>query len=140
MKVHEILTENEVLDEARTAPLYHATSFKNAIGILSQNKINGVTNQTITNQLKKKYAAFKNSTPNSFRGVSFTRDYNFAKAWAKDFGDEDLSGVTFVFDQEKMSRTFGKRLIPLNFYAYSNEYPEEERQKLPVLDEPTAAK
>ena len=81
---------NQPLTESHSAPLYHSTGFYNADQIIKTNRMNANT-----------LLRYKN-----IRGVSFTRNLEFARHW---------SDIILVFDQEKLRHNY--KIIPYNFYG-----------------------
>ena len=99
MKFNDIL----LLVEARTAPLYHATSMLQAEKILAGNSLTGYTLQTINGK--------------TVHGVSLSRDLNFAKHWLTTGNAQSgkgRGGVIFELDQNKLAQRY--KIAPIDYY------------------------
>lgn len=93
-----MITFKQFLTEARMAPLYHATSAKNADRILS----------TLTLRASDKDAIGK-----SF--VSLTRSFRYAQQWNDELNRSARNSVIFEFDQLALSQNY--KLEPTNYFA-----------------------
>jgi hypothetical protein len=107
---------SEILTESRQAPLFHATSLEAALAILAGNKIAGTTGQRLDARRGKRYKmrnddwhgavyGYKMKGGRDAKGVSLTRDYNFANSWQR-------SDVIFVLDQAKLAQT--TEIVPID--------------------------
>ena len=120
MKISELF----VINEAREGNLYHATSYLNSINILIDNKMLGKTIQTMPNRLPKKVNAYPGQ--GLARGVSLTRNLQFAIDWAKGFGNEQVGGIVFTLDHALLYRDFGKKIQPIDYFQTSVSNPDED--------------
>lgn len=115
------------LIEGRDAPLYHGVAHRNAIQQLQQDFIQGLTNQRFWpdgRRLRDNHLEYEDSF--WLRGISTTRDQNYAKDWAD---------VVYVLDQSKLTQRY--KVIPYN-WGYSNSRnnkpdPKREREEFIVL-------
>lgn len=112
----------EIINEAATAPLYHGTTFSNAVDILTDGAFRAFT--TIGMDGK---AYFGISTSRSPRMSHIDHD-PAQKAWEKD----TIEGfnVIFVIDQNKIRQKF--KIIPFDFFKGSktSSYFNKEVNKL----------
>lgn len=102
----------EILDEAATAPLYHGTTFSNAMDIVKDGFFRAFSGFTIKGQL--------------FYGVSTSRSPRFShidhdpnqKAWEK--GTIEGFNVIFVLDQNKIRQRH--KIVPYDYFkdSYKN--------------------
>jgi hypothetical protein len=104
MKLVELYAKTASLVEARSAPLYHATSYESAIKILQTNQIKSKTMHL--NHLHL-YSTGKKIEQ---KGVSLTRDFNFAK----NFPDKEGAKVIFVLDQQKLAQRY--KIKPVDYF------------------------
>ena len=87
---------NEFITEWREANLYHATSIPNAIRIWRDDALRGGTGP---------------GGSNGFRGVSTTRNYNYALGYMLGDNYDDQGGVIFWIDQDLVKRDLGRRRL-----------------------------
>ncbi len=120
MRLHQIT-------EGRDAPLYHGVRFDHAAKQLKENRIEGRTTQRFWpggRRLKDDHPEYKDSF--WLKGVSLTRDINYAKHWAD---------IVYVIDQTKLSQRY--KIIPFN-WGYANaksrgQHHKREREEFVVL-------
>lgn len=87
------------ITEARMAPLYHGTSYDEALRILND-----------------KCIRVNYSEEEDTKTASLTRSLKYARKWVSDSGKSGPSGaVVFELDQSKLSHNY--KLIPYNFFA-----------------------
>jgi hypothetical protein len=100
-----------IIKEAKTAPLYHYTPFKNFVNILQTNILKGYThpNQIINND------------PNRY--VYITRDYNRQFA-----SDRSLSSIGLRLDQQKLINNY--KIIPSQTSISSNQKVKHSRTNI----------
>lgn len=102
MKLSDLVSVNEEINNF----LYHSTSYETALKILKNNNINGLTiHQTGVDKI--------------IRGVSLTRDLNFAKSW---------DDCIFVLDKEALISKF--KLLPYNAFKSAKKYRSESEEFL----------
>lgn len=109
-----------VNEEASRAPLYHAIKFDRAKKALQENKLDCYSFQRIWpegKRLKDDQPGYYNSQ--YLRGISLTRDFEYAKSW---------NDIVFEFDQEKLKQKW--RIVPYNWgYSIGGEYKQGVRMK-----------
>lgn len=117
---------SELINEGRDAPLYHGVSYDHAIDQLKNNRIEGRTTQRFWpdgRRLKDTHPEYEDSF--WLKGVSLTRDVNYAKHWAD---------IIYVIDQRKLSQRY--KIIPFN-WGYASRArqvdPKREREEFVVL-------
>lgn len=107
-------------EEVSRASLYHAIEFKRALSALSDNKLDCYSFQRICpggKRLKDDHPDYYNSE--YLRGISLTRDFNYAKNW---------NNIVFEFDQEKLRQKF--KIVPYNWgYSVGRGYKQGHRMK-----------
>jgi len=117
---NNIQLKNIVGENPTLAPLYHAITHERAIKALDENKLGGYTIQRYWKDGRRR----KDDEPDYesglwMRGLSLTRDIEFAKTW---------NDVIFVFDQEKIKTKY--KLLPYNWgYSIGNGYKQGARMK-----------
>lgn len=101
----------QFLEEGRDSPLYHATSYRDILNMLKENKITAYTYHSYDIPLKKKY---KKSKYDEVKVVSLTRNIRFAQEWLNQgvMG----SGAILELDQRKLTQKY--KLLPFNFFSY----------------------
>jgi hypothetical protein len=88
---------SEFITEWRESYLYHATSIPNAIQIWRQDALKGGTGP--------RYGRTK------FKGVSTTRNYNYALGYMTGDNYDDRGGVIFWINQELVKQDLGRRRL-----------------------------
>jgi hypothetical protein len=115
MKLSEIF--NELLGESiLKSPfkgrnvLYHSSGFGQGIDILTDNRINAATKQTISTKLNPSNPNYNVDSKN-YNGVSLTRDNRL-----------NFNNMEFILDGDLIKRNFGNKLVPHDFYKpYGNK-------------------
>lgn len=118
---------SDLIFEGRDAPLYHGVRFDYAIDQLENNRIEGRTTQRFWpdgRRLKDNDPEYENSF--WLKGVSLTRDIDYAKHWAD---------IIYVLDQRLLAQRY--KIIPFN-WGYANTRtrgvdPKREREEFVVL-------
>lgn len=100
---------SEIISESSRATLFHGMALEHALTALTNNELLGLTTQRWWPDGRRR----TDSEPDYhdsywMKGVSLTRDANFAKSWG---------GVVLELDQEKLKHRF--KIIPFN-WLYSN--------------------
>lgn len=112
--------ENYINESYSRAPLYHALDTKYAVTALDNNKLDAYTFQRFWEdgrRYKDDHPNYKNSF--YYRGLSLTRDINYAKKF---------NTIIFEFDQEKLKQKY--TLIPYNWgFSIGRGYEQKERVK-----------
>ena len=85
------------ITEARTAPLYHATSVENAARIINGNELHGNSFHKLNDQ--------------EYKGISLTRSLAFARSWTPG----SFGGVVFELDQNKLSHNY--KFLPIDYFS-----------------------
>jgi hypothetical protein len=110
----------KLFEEQSRADLYHAIKPEYAINSLNTNKLDCYSIQrTWPNgiRLKDDHPEYENS--DYLRGLSLTRDIDYAKNW---------QSIVFVFDQEKLKTKW--KLLPYNWgYSIGGDYKQGIRAK-----------
>ena len=117
----------DLIIEGRDAPLYHGVRFSHAVDQLENNRIEGRTSQRFWpdgRRLRDDHPEYEDSF--WLKGVSLTRDINYAKQWAD---------IVYVLDQRLLSQQY--KIIPFN-WGYANTRsrgvdPKREREEFVVL-------
>ncbi len=109
-----------IFEEASRADLYHAIKPEFAIPALKTNKLDCYSFQRSWPggiRMKDDQPGYDES--DWMRGLSLTRDVQFAKNWG---------GVVFVFDQEKLKTKY--KIVPFNWgFSIGNGYEQGMRAK-----------
>lgn len=101
---------SEFITEWKEAYLYHATSIPNAIQIWRQDALTGGTGPS--------YGRTK------FKGVSTTRNYNYALGYMTGDSYDDQGGVIFWINQELVKQDLGRRRLK-GYDWFSDNEPED---------------
>ncbi len=112
-KLREILKEGNSL-------IFHAIKCENVISALKENKLGGYSTQRIWDdgkRLKDDMPGYEES--NFLRGISATRDIEYANKW---------NDIIFVFDYDKIKTKY--KTIPYNWgYSIGGRYRQNHRSK-----------
>lgn len=109
----------QFLTEARMAPLYHGTLITNLGDIVRD----GIKPYTTHNRNKIKIRPNQKETAiNSLRGVSASRNFNFAKGYGQ--------GVVLGLDQNRLAQRY--RIVPFQFWQ--GKYKTRETEDVGQLD------
>ena len=115
-----ILNYQKFYEELSRAPLYHAIKFERAKLALDKNKLDCYSFQRIWPEGKR----LKDDHPDYYksqylRGISLTRDFNYAKSW---------NDIVFEFDQDKLKNKF--KITPYNWgYSIGKGYKQGSNSK-----------
>jgi hypothetical protein len=107
-------------EESSRAPLYHAIKFDRGKRALYNNKLDCYSFQRTWPEGKR----LKDDQPGYYdsqylRGISLSRDFNYAKNW---------NDIVFEFDQDKLKHKF--KIIPYNWgYSIGGGYIQGDRMK-----------
>ena len=110
----------EIITEWKEAYLYHATSIPNAIRIWR------------TDYLKGSTTGSDGKVP--FKGVSTTRNYNYALGYMKGTASDDTGGVIFWINQDLVKRDLGRRRLKGYDWFQAND-PEGYRDEFEYRSE-----
>lgn len=108
------------VEEMSMAPLYHAIEFKKGEKAIRSNKLDCYSFQRIWDEGKR----LKDDDPEYYkskylRGISLSRDIEYAKGW---------NNIVFEFDQSKLKTKW--KIIPYNWgYSIGGGYRQKERAK-----------
>ena len=124
LKTFELAIDNthirQFVSELGVTPLYHAIKSKNAITALKEDKLGGYSIQRIWpdgKRLKDDEPGYEKS--NYMRGISTTRDIEYANKW---------NDVIFVFDPTKLKTKY--KVVPYNWgYSIGRGYIQGSRMK-----------
>jgi len=109
-----------IKEELSRAALYHAIKFDRAENALKNNKLDCYSFQRTWpegKRLKDDQPGYYNSQ--YLRGISLTRDFNYAKSW---------NDIVFEFDQEKLKQKW--KVVPYNWgYSIGRGYKQGDRAK-----------
>lgn len=102
------------------SPIFHAIKHENAVPALLENKLGGYSIQRTWEggkRLKDDMPGYEES--NYLRGISATRDINYANSW---------NDVIFVFDLNKIKTKY--KVVPYNWgYSIGKGYRQDSRAK-----------
>jgi len=96
--------------------LYHSAPIHKFLGILVDNKIKGLSRQTIKHKYSKDNPNY-NEKQNKFFGSCFTRD---SELWFND--------IQFMLDGDLMKRDFGRDLMPFDFHSDENIHKADPKR------------
>lgn len=122
--VYEFVMSNPtlrtVVKNTTVAPLYHAITHERAIIALTENKLGGYSIQRYWRDGRRRKDDEEGYESGLWmRGISLTRDVDFAKSW---------NDVIFVFDQEKLKTKY--KLLPYNWgYSIGGGYIQGSKAK-----------
>ena len=112
----------EIIQESRSADLYHGTSPASAEEILKSNQLtaNAPIDLNALPYMRGKQK-HKTLTQGELKTVSFSRSMSAARSFAGGSPRRmGITGVVFVFDQQAMWKKLGRRMTPYNdLYATS---------------------
>jgi len=123
-KIFELAANNihirQFVSELGIAPLYHAIKSENAILALKEDKLGGYSIQRFWPDGKRlKDDNPEYNTSNFMRGISVTRDIEYANKW---------NDVIFVFDPNKIKTKY--KVIPYNWgYSIGKGYIQGSKMK-----------
>lgn len=110
----------EILKETGSNIIFHAIKHENAIPALEENKLGGYSIQRIWERgkrLKDDMPGYEES--NYLRGISATRDIEYANNW---------NDIIFVFDLDKIKTKY--KVVPYNWgYSIGRGYRQDSRAK-----------
>lgn len=124
-----MITFKQFINESRSAPLYHGTS----MGLLYKMLDDGIQAKTQHNDFAVGRAPIKTTIYNGKRsaypardykdtkkipGVSLTRNFNFARKWAKANLGKISYTVVIELDQNALSQRY--KIVPTNFYGWGS--------------------
>lgn len=116
----KMLNFNQYNEELSRAPLYHAIEFRRAENALKNNKLDCYSFQRTWPEGKR----LKDDQPGYYdsqylRGISLTRDFEYAKSW---------NDIVFQFDQDKLKHKW--KIVPYNWgYSIGKGYKQGHRMK-----------
>ena len=96
--------------------LCHSTPIDKFLGILIDNKIKGLSRQSINHKYSKDNPNY-NEKQNRFFGSCFTRD---SELWFND--------IQFMLDGDLMKRDFGGDLMPFDFHSDENIHKADPKR------------
>ncbi len=113
-------TLREIVKKQRVAPLYHAIEYKRAMEALIQNKLGGYSIQRYWEDGRRRKDDEDDYESGLYmRGLSLTRDVDYAKDW---------NDIIFVFDQEKLKNKW--KILPYNWgYSIGGGYKQGSNAK-----------
>ena len=103
---------SEIITEWRESYLYHATSIPNAVRIWRSDSLRGTSGPG---------PAYK---PSALKGVSTTRNYNYALGYLTGTSFDDTGGVIFWINQDLVKRDLGRRRL-IGYDWFYDTQPDE---------------
>jgi hypothetical protein len=110
----------EFITEWRESYLYHATSIPNAIQIWRQDALKGGTGP--------RYGRTK------FKGVSTTRNYNYALGYMRGDSYDSTGGVIFWINQDRVKQDLGRRRLK-GYDWFADNQPDDVSDKFQFRSE-----
>lgn len=111
-----MITFKQFLNEAKAAPLYHATDPAKAFNILKDDNL-------------KAFPTHLGMTPGSRVAVSLTRSLETAAGWRTGENIKNTSNIIFELDQQKLSHNYKIKPIEIEYIWHVKDYFGIKREK-----------